>query len=546
MKLSTSSNIKLQDILSTSGIACMLGSNIAYNVISAHFSNKIKNHFSSFLRSSLFNNSPIINSKTFLGHRDLRFGCIFLLSNILLLGINNFILTFNKEKTKQRFSRFRIENLNISHNLDEKDIENCFESYITNIHSLTEIIVPIFYLASGTNINIVLFSQSDKIISVLSKLFIMISSYIIDKFTNTYDKLNKDLVSGLPNKIQVNKLIQSQEVSYFKSKLLILQKQIEKISLNSVMVKEITGVINIIISVTSNLINFLVMYKTSNDKAELVIKFLMNKINDTIDAYNKYAICDRSVISTLKDDFKVLNILKNGKIINDKNLSDELNFENSPGKLMYIEGSTGSGKTTLLNVLFNCSYANNSNSVIKLSQDMGIGYSSGNVNVSIYEWMCLKEKENELNELKERYPAIFESAITLLTSARRIVRDGKDGNIQIRYFTHNEANDILSGGEKAKLKLARALLLDYKVIILDESLEQIDFTTQKEIIKELARFAKEKGIKIIFTQHFTTDNITKFKEDCGFNFEIWNVNSFRDVESLKRMFTESQAISVNI
>jgi ABC-type bacteriocin/lantibiotic exporter with double-glycine peptidase domain len=70
----------------------------------------------------------------------------------------------------------------------------------------------------------------------------------------------------------------------------------------------------------------------------------------------------------------------------------------------------------------------------------------------------------------------------------------------LRYETIiNMDSNNLSGGEKQRIVLARACLNDFKILILDEALSEVDINLEKEIINNLRLVFKEKTI--IYVSH---------------------------------------------
>jgi len=66
-----------------------------------------------------------------------------------------------------------------------------------------------------------------------------------------------------------------------------------------------------------------------------------------------------------------------------------------------------------------------------------------------------------------------------------------------------ERGVTLSGGQRQRLAIARALILNPKIIILDDSTSQVDVETEKEIYEALRELIKDKTC-IIVTQRFST------------------------------------------
>lgn len=67
----------------------------------------------------------------------------------------------------------------------------------------------------------------------------------------------------------------------------------------------------------------------------------------------------------------------------------------------------------------------------------------------------------------------------------------------------------ISGGERQKIILARSILKDSEFIILDEALSEVGVEEEKEIIKKLFSYFKEKTI--IYISH-KKEIISMFKD----------------------------------
>jgi lipopolysaccharide export system ATP-binding protein len=75
----------------------------------------------------------------------------------------------------------------------------------------------------------------------------------------------------------------------------------------------------------------------------------------------------------------------------------------------------------------------------------------------------------------------------------------------------NQYADSLSGGEKRRLEFARTLMIDPKVILLDEPFVGIDPITVKDIQKIIKKLSDE-GISVIVTDH-NVDEIAQVVDD---------------------------------
>jgi molybdate transport system ATP-binding protein len=79
--------------------------------------------------------------------------------------------------------------------------------------------------------------------------------------------------------------------------------------------------------------------------------------------------------------------------------------------------------------------------------------------------------------------------------ARTILESFKIGNLAARKPSE------ISGGEKQRVALARSLVTDPRVLLLDEPLSGLDYGTQTQIIDDLRRWNADRAIPVLYVTH---------------------------------------------
>ena len=172
------------------------------------------------------------------------------------------------------------------------------------------------------------------------------------------------------------------------------------------------------------------------------------------------------------------------------NVLENINFTINKGETIGVVGKTGSGKTTFIKQLLRL-YPVNENTL--LLDGKGIErYYDYSVRVKIgyapqeYQLFSKSIKENVLfyrYEQEDRLEEVLEQADIKKDISR--FKDGIDTLV-------GENGLSLSGGQKQRLGIARALLSDPDILILDDSLSAVDSNTEKTIIENIKKTRKGK------------------------------------------------------
>lgn len=174
----------------------------------------------------------------------------------------------------------------------------------------------------------------------------------------------------------------------------------------------------------------------------------------------------------------------------------DINFSVTEGQTVGIIGATGSGKSTLMNLL--CRFYDVTDGEVVVD----------GVNVKDLELYCLRENIGmamqdvflfsdtiEGNIAYGRPNCSFEQVKEVATIANA---DGFIMSLPDGYDTIvGERGVGLSGGQKQRISLARALLKDPSIIILDDTTSAVDMETEHQIQAELHSIAGKRTVFVI-------------------------------------------------
>lgn len=190
------------------------------------------------------------------------------------------------------------------------------------------------------------------------------------------------------------------------------------------------------------------------------------------------------------------------KFIKKKAILDGISMEASQGQVVSLLGPNGSGKTTTFSILCGLIKADKGELFLddinikdlpmyKRSR-LGIGYLPQDP--SIFRGLSVEENIYAVLEMRKLpMPKIQEKLDSLL----------KD--LSLDHIRKSPAV-IVSGGERRKLEIARALAADPKFILLDEPFAGIDPLAIADM-KEMINVLKSKGIGVIITDHNVRDTL---------------------------------------
>ena len=183
----------------------------------------------------------------------------------------------------------------------------------------------------------------------------------------------------------------------------------------------------------------------------------------------------------------------------DEYLLKDINFKVNKGEVIAFIGSTGSGKSTLVNLVPRFYDATDGEILID------------GINIKDY---TLKSLHNKIGYVPQK-------AVIFTGTVKSNIRYGDNGKKEVTIDKIKEAVDVaqasefvekmdkkydshiarggtnVSGGQKQRLSIARAIARDPEIYIFDDSFSALDYKTDSKLRKELKKYTKDATIMIV-------------------------------------------------
>ena len=179
---------------------------------------------------------------------------------------------------------------------------------------------------------------------------------------------------------------------------------------------------------------------------------------------------------------------------------DNLNFNVERGELLILLGSSGCGKTTLLKIIAGLIHPEKGKIIIE-DQDITdfspqrreIGY----VPQSQVLFPHLNIKENIAFGLRAR------DKIKIKKNSKNIIEQKIQDVAKLAQIEDllNRFPSEISGGQKQRVALARAIVINPKLLLLDEPLSSIDASSRESLALMIKRIQRETKTTTIYVTH---------------------------------------------
>lgn len=210
----------------------------------------------------------------------------------------------------------------------------------------------------------------------------------------------------------------------------------------------------------------------------------VERVFDILDAEPEVSVASHETLPEIKGKIEFKNV--NFSFDRTKKVLSDINLTIEPGDIVGIVGTTGSGKTTLINLLMRF-YDNYEGEILidgKNIRDLDLEYYRGQIGYVQQEAMLFRD--TVFNNIAYSKPdASVEEVIHAadVANAHEFIARQPDG-----YDTMLGERGIgLSGGEKQRISIARAVLKNPSVMIFDEATASVDSETENLIQEAIER-----------------------------------------------------------
>lgn len=198
---------------------------------------------------------------------------------------------------------------------------------------------------------------------------------------------------------------------------------------------------------------------------------------------------------------KLINIVDITKSFDDTIVLDKLNLYIRENEFLTLLGPSGCGKTTLLRILGGFE-----------TPDSGdIIFDGKNINK-------LPPNRRQLNTVFQKYALFSHMSIAENIAFGLKIRGKSQAYIRdkIKYALklvnlegyEERTPDSLSGGQQQRIAIARAIVNEPKVLLLDEPLGALDLKLRQDMQYELMRLKNELGITFVYVTHDQEEALT--------------------------------------
>lgn len=198
---------------------------------------------------------------------------------------------------------------------------------------------------------------------------------------------------------------------------------------------------------------------------------------------------------------KLINFVNITKSYGDNVILDDLNLYIRENEFITLLGPSGCGKTTTLRILGGFETPDNGKVIFDGKDITALPPNERNLNTvfqkyALFPHMSIAENIAFGLKIKKKSKAYIDDKIKY--ALKLVNLDG---------FEHRSI-DSLSGGQQQRIAIARAIVNEPKVLLLDEPLGALDLKLRQDMQYELIRLKNELGITFLYVTHDQEEALT--------------------------------------
>ena len=269
----------------------------------------------------------------------------------------------------------------------------------------------------------------------------------------------------------------------------------------SMAVGDLTAFITYITQILSSLMMLSMIFLNAS-RAGVSLKRINEVLDTEIDLNDDYASQKDKKVEEGRVEFKDVSFAYKGENDRRETVLEHITFTAEPGQTIGIIGSTGSGKTSLVQLIPRL-YDVSEGQVLVDGVDVR-EYSLRNLRDGV--GMVLQKNVLFSGSVEENLKWGNEDATMeeIRAAAESAQADGFVSSFNLGYSTMlDQGGTNVSGGQKQRLCIARALLKKPKILILDDSTSAVDTATEAKIRDCFANELKD-TTKLIIAQRISS------------------------------------------
>lgn len=180
----------------------------------------------------------------------------------------------------------------------------------------------------------------------------------------------------------------------------------------------------------------------------------------------------------------------------------DISFDISEGEIVAIIGESGSGKSTLLKSIYGLLTLDNGEVRFQDKRVLGPDEQL----IPGHKGMKMVTQDFSLNI----YAKVYDNIASMLSNTD--VKSKHEKTVEMMehlHIAHLSSKRIteLSGGEQQRVAIAKALVSDTRMLLLDEPFSQVDALLKNQLRADLKRIATDTGVTVVLVSHDPADGL---------------------------------------